>query len=519
MNRSQLSLFLVVLLSAFVFSGCYVNEQGAIVIGTPPAGEDVAGSPADDATPEAVEETGPVTMVGTVNTRSLRVRQGPNVDTPIVAGLRAGTAITITGRTADGAWLQIEVPDVGGNGWVSSEFVLPGGDIATLDLADGSAEDTMTPEPAATPAPTEEPTATAIPAQAQIDLVETASAISDFSTLVTAVDAAGLVEVLSGDGPFTVFAPTNDAFDALPAGALDALLADPQGALSQVLLFHVVPGRVNAADISDGLTLETAQGEELVFAVDGDSVTVNGVTIALADVEASNGVIHVIDAVLVPDAVDISAAIEAQAAATPEPAAEATTTPVAEEEATATPVAEEEATATPEPEAEATTAPLTGGAPIRLNITDLLAVVNTGSPQSLRVREAPSTDAEIVWGARNGEYYAVTERSADGVWVGLAIPELGGVGWVSSEFVVVTEDLTLIPTLGSVTVATSDGARLRVRSAPSVDAELKEFLEGGETYEVVAVSEDGAWALINIPEVAGPSWIATEFVTIGAPVR
>ncbi|MBI1296100.1 SH3 domain-containing protein [bacterium] len=510
MNRSQLSLFVVVLLSAFVFSGCYVNEQGAVVIGTPPtAGDDVTSPPADDATPEAVEEAGPVTMSGTVNTRSLRVRQGPTVDTPIVAGLRAGTEISITGRTADGAWLQIEVPDVGGNGWVSSEFVLAGGDIATLNLADGSVEDTMTSEPAATPAPTEEPTATAVPAQAQIDLVQTASAISDFSTLVTAVDVAGLVEVLSGDGPFTVFAPTNDAFNALPAGALDALLTDPQGALSQVLLFHVVSGRVNAADISDGLTVETAQGEELVFAVDGDSVTVNGVNITLTDVEASNGVIHVIDAVLVPDAVDISAAIAAPATSTPEAAAEAT----------ATPAAEEEATATPEPEAEATRAPLAVGAPIRLNVTDLLATVNTGSPQSLRVREAPSADADIVWGARNGEYYVATERSADGVWVGLAIPELGGVGWVSSEFVTITEDLTLIPTLGSVTVATSDGARLRVRSAPSAEAELKEFLEGGETYEVVAVSEDGAWALINIPQVPGPSWIATEFVTIGAPVQ
>ncbi|MCB0114044.1 MAG: hypothetical protein KDD84_08130, partial [Caldilineaceae bacterium] len=234
---------------------------------------------------------------------------------------------------------------------------------------------------------------------------------------------------------------------------------------------------------------------------------------------ASNGVIHVIDAVLVPSSVDVSALIEAQAAATPEPEAEATAAPV--EEATPAPTEEavEEATATPEPEAETTTAPVASGAPITLNVTDLLAVVNTGSPQSLRVREAPSTDAEIVWGARNGEYYAVTAQSEDGAWVGLAIPELAGAGWVSSEFVTVTEVTTLIPTLGSATVITSDGARLRVRNAPTTDAELTEYLEEGETYEVVAVTADGAWALINIPDVAGPSWIATEFVTIGAPVE
>ncbi|MEZ4635616.1 MAG: fasciclin domain-containing protein [Caldilineaceae bacterium] len=507
-------------MTAFVFSGCYVNEQGAVVIGTPPAaGQEEVLTAEGEATPEAVEEPGPFTMPGTVNTRSLRVRQGPSTDTPIVAGLRAGTEITITGRSADGAWLQIEVPDVGGNGWVSTEFVLPGGDIALLDLADGATEDVMTPAPEVTPEPTVPPTATPIPAQAQIDLVQTASAISDFSTLVTALEAAGLDEVLSGEGPFTVFAPTNAAFAALPAGALDALLADPQGALNDVLLFHVIPGRITAADIGDGLIVETAQVEPLVFAVDGDNITVNGASITLADVEASNGVIHVIDAVLVPSSVDVSALIEAQAAATPEPEAEATAAPV--EEATPAPTEEavEEATATPEPEAETTTAPVASGAPITLNVTDLLAVVNTGSPQSLRVREAPSTDAEIVWGARNGEYYAVTAQSEDGAWVGLAIPELAGAGWVSSEFVAVTEVTTLIPTLGSATVITSDGARLRVRNAPTTDAELTEYLEEGETYEVVAVTADGAWALINIPDVAGPSWIATEFVTIGAPVE
>lgn len=506
MKRSRIVLLAAAVLAAFVLSGCYVNEQGAVVVGTPAA-------VADDTSAAPVEEATPVVMTGTVNTRSLRVRQAPSTDAPIVAGLRAGTEITVTGRSADGAWLQVEVPDVGGAGWVSAEFVLPGGDISTLALADGNSEDVMTPAPAATAAPTVPPTSTAVPVTAQIDLVQTASAISDFSTLVAALDAAQLVDVLSGEGPFTVFAPTDAAFAALPDGVLDALLADPQGALNDVLLFHVVPARVNAADISDGLTLESALGETLTFAVDGTEITVNGVPVLLADVEASNGVIHVIDAVLVPASVDV----DALAASVPAPVAEATTTPAEETVATATPAAEEEATATPVPATES--APADADGPIVLSATDQLAVVNTGSPQSLRVRQSPAADAEIVWGARNGEYYTVVEQSDDGAWVGLAIPELGGAGWVSSEFVTITQEITLIPTLGSVTVTTSDGARLRVRSAPSADAELREFLEEGETYEVVAVTANGAWALINIPEVTGPSWIATEFVEIGAPVR
>ncbi len=518
MKRSQLALVATFMIAAFLFSGCYVNDQGVVMMGGTPSVPDSGAATTPDATTEEMAVTESAPLTGTVNTRSLRVRQEPSTETPVVAGLRAGTEITITGRNADGAWLQIEVPDVGGNGWVSSEYVIVVGDVTGLAITDGNSEDSMTPVPSPTAAPEPSPTATSRPASAQIDLVQTASAISEFSTLVTAVDAAGLVEILSGEGPFTVFAPTNDAFAALPTGTLDALLADPEGALTQVLLFHVVPGRINAADISDGLSIESAQGEPLVFAVDGANVSVNGAPIVITDLEASNGVIHVIDAVLVPSVVNIAAAVEAQddtasssdtASATPEPEVEATPEPETE--------------ATPEPEAEATTAPtqavVTAGEPVTLNITDRLAVVNTGSPRSLRVRDQASANGEVIWGARNGEYYAVVDQTDDGVWVGLAIPELAGTGWVSSEFVTITEEITLIPTLGSVTVTTSDGARLRVRRAPSVDAELLDYLEEGETYEVVAVTAEGDWALINIPDTPGPSWISTEFVQIGAPQR
>jgi uncharacterized surface protein with fasciclin (FAS1) repeats len=130
-------------------------------------------------------------------------------------------------------------------------------------------------------------------------IVEIAASNPDFSTLVTAVTEAGLVETLNGDGPFTVFAPTNAAFAALPAGTLDTLLADPTGDLTDVLKLHVIAGEVDsaAATAAAGTNVETLGGPVAV-ALEGESLTVGGATVVTADIEACNGVIHVIDAVI-----------------------------------------------------------------------------------------------------------------------------------------------------------------------------------------------------------------------------
>jgi uncharacterized surface protein with fasciclin (FAS1) repeats len=133
------------------------------------------------------------------------------------------------------------------------------------------------------------------------DVVDTAAAEDDFSTLVAAMQAAGLVENLKSEGPFTVFVPVNSAFDPLAVdGTLDALLADPSGALTDVLLYHVVPGTVMSSDITDGLEVETLNGESLTFTVTDDGIKVNDANILTADIESSNGVIHSIDSVLTP---------------------------------------------------------------------------------------------------------------------------------------------------------------------------------------------------------------------------
>ncbi len=172
--------------------------------------------------------------------------------------------------------------------------------------------------PAATEAAVEAPTeaaaeapaeATAAPAEEMAkDIVDTAVDAGSFGTLVAAVQAAGLVETLKGEGPFTVFAPTEEAFAALPAGTLEALLADPAGDLTQILLYHVVPGKVMAADVSDGLEADTAQGGKVKFMVADGKVMINDANIVATDVVASNGVIHVIDKVILPPAAEEAAA-------------------------------------------------------------------------------------------------------------------------------------------------------------------------------------------------------------------
>jgi transforming growth factor-beta-induced protein len=136
----------------------------------------------------------------------------------------------------------------------------------------------------------------------QKDIVETAVADGRFKTLVAAVQAAGLVDTLKGEGPFTVFAPTDEAFAALPAGTLDALLApDAKQQLTDILLYHVVSGKVMAADVAGLTKATTALGKDITIKVEDGKVYLNdSVQVILTDIETSNGVIHVIDAVLLP---------------------------------------------------------------------------------------------------------------------------------------------------------------------------------------------------------------------------
>lgn len=134
------------------------------------------------------------------------------------------------------------------------------------------------------------------------DIVDTAVAAGDFTTLVAAVQAAGLVDTLKGEGPFTVFAPTDAAFAALPEGTVDTLLKpENKDQLVSILTYHVVPGAVMSSDLTKGMTAATVQGANVTFTLDGGA-KVNGANITTADIATSNGVIHVIDTVIMPPA-------------------------------------------------------------------------------------------------------------------------------------------------------------------------------------------------------------------------
>lgn len=134
---------------------------------------------------------------------------------------------------------------------------------------------------------------------ASANIVDTAIAAGNFNTLVTAVSAAGLVDALSGDGPLTVFAPTDDAFAKLPAGTVDALLEDIP-TLTSILTYHVVPGEFEAAHVLESASLPTLNGKGLFPSLNGDQPRINNANIISTDIRASNGIIHAIDTVLIP---------------------------------------------------------------------------------------------------------------------------------------------------------------------------------------------------------------------------
>ncbi|RYY39442.1 MAG: fasciclin domain-containing protein [Chitinophagaceae bacterium] len=133
------------------------------------------------------------------------------------------------------------------------------------------------------------------------NIVENAAGSADHTALVSAVQAAGLAETLSGAGPFTVFAPTNEAFNKLPAGTVEGLVKpENKSKLTNILTYHVVAGSLRAADLKDGQKLKTVQGEELTVSIKDGKVMIDGATVTIPDVISSNGVTHVIDAVLMP---------------------------------------------------------------------------------------------------------------------------------------------------------------------------------------------------------------------------
>jgi len=156
------------------------------------------------------------------------------------------------------------------------------------------------PAPVVTPTPTPVPTPVPTTAPVEKTIINTAVADGRFSTLVAAVNAANLTGTLNSAGPFTLFAPTDDAFKKLPNGTLTTLLKDPEGNLKQILLYHVVSGTVMAKDAKNLSYAKTVQGDNITITTVNGTLMVNGAKVIISDIKCSNGVIHVIDTVLLP---------------------------------------------------------------------------------------------------------------------------------------------------------------------------------------------------------------------------
>lgn len=183
-------------------------------------------------------------------------------------------------------------------------FLLAGALVFAACGDDSDSDDSASTDTTEAPDTTDAPDDTV--AEPTMDIVETAAGAGDFATLVAAVEAAGLVETLQGEGPYTVFAPTDDAFAAALEDlglTAEELLADTE-TLTAILTYHVVEGEVPAADVVtlDGEEVPTVNGATILVGVDGDAVTVNEIPVTATDIFATNGVIHVIDGVLLPPA-------------------------------------------------------------------------------------------------------------------------------------------------------------------------------------------------------------------------
>lgn len=169
-------------------------------------------------------------------------------------------------------------------------------------------------------------TSAEMPAGANLTVVEVLNRDDNFSTFVWALGASKLEATLAGPGPYTVFAPTDEAFDRLPPGTLDDLLKDPKGNLAEVLLYHMTPGAYTASDVASNKTIATLQGNPLAVGVTGGDVAVNGARVVRADIPAKNGVIHAIDTVLIPPEVTLQEGNEMAMNVTPSGTGDTTNT-------------------------------------------------------------------------------------------------------------------------------------------------------------------------------------------------
>ena len=439
-----------------LISSCYPFQRDITQILTPAAPLPV---------PEATEPPEPemVTLTATVDVNALRVRQAASAEMPIIAGLLKGDVITVIGRTEDGSWLKVEVPDIGTIGWIWAEDVSLDGDAAVLSVPEdgqmaAESEDAAE-EAVAEDTVAEEEADDGEMAADEEKTDDEAMAFADLEPSVT-VHAQEVIK-----GQVTV------AEAAVPVEGWVVIHADDAGSFGPI---------IGQAHLEPGVTTD------LAVDIDVDAATET----LYAMLHTDGGVFYVFefpgtDMPVLKNGAPISPAFTVTFSEMS----------ISDEQADA-----EEAVPVTTPTDE----PL-------LNVGDVtrhLAIVTT---RALRVRSKPETIADVLAGVAVGEAYPVAGFSSDEHWVAIFFPDIEDPVWIAASLVEL-RDIELRVQMGRATIETGRGGRLRLRGGPSLEAPIVGHVPDGETYDTLGFSEDRQWALLVGTGVEGATWASISFL-------
>lgn len=452
-NRLRVPLFGALVILPLLISSCY-PFQGDITQILTPAAPPTADATAEPADPEMV------TLVATVAVNALRVRQAPNEETPIIAGLLKEDVINVVGRTEDGSWLKVEVPDVGTIGWIWAEDVTLNGDPSALlvpEDAQMAAEDEDAMAEEADEADEEQSDDGEMAEEEKTE--DHTSAFADLEPIVLVYAQ----EVIKGQ--VTV------AEAAVPVEGWVVIHADDAGSFGPI---------IGQAHLEPGLTTD------LAVDIDVDAATET----LYAMLHTDGGVFDVFefpgtDMPVLKDGAPISSAF---------------TVTIGEMSSS-----DEEADAE---EAVPVTTPTDEPLLQVGEVTRHLAIVTT---RALRVRSKPETIAEVLAGVAVGEAYPVAGFSSDEHWVAIFFPNIEDPVWIAASLVEL-RDIELRVQMGRATIETGRGGRLRLRGGPTLEAPIVGYAQDGESYDTLGYSEDGQWALLVGTGAEGATWASITFL-------
>ena len=449
-NRFRVSLLGALAILPLLISSCYPFQGDITLILTP-----VAPPEAEEAPEPAVPET--VILEATVAVNALRVRQAANAETPIIAGLLKGDVITVLGRTEEGNWLNVEVPDIGTIGWIWAEDVTLSGDAADLLVLESEA---MAEETAAE--------------EEQADDGEMAAETTDEEKTED--------EVMSFD----------DLEPSITVHAQDVIkgkvtIAEAVAQLDGWIVIHVDDAGSFGPIIGQS-PLRAGVTTDLTVEIDVDAAT-----------ETLYAMLHIDGGVF--DVFEFPGS-DMPVLQDGEPISQIFTVTIGEMSISE----EKEEIVETVPETTASDEPL-----LKIGeVTRHLAIVTT---RNLRVRSKPEAIAEVLAGVSVGEAYPVAGFSSDEMWVAIFFPNIEEPVWVSSSLVELRE-IELRVQYGRATIATGQGGRLRLRGGPTLDAPIVGYVQNGERYDSLGFSEDREWALLVGTDVEGATWASVAFLQL-----